>query len=1234
MRVRLTSFVVVLTLLVSTLVTAYIQAAPPLSPANGLFTAQSAELTTSAPATIIPTSSLALAPIGNYTTGAETAAEIATYDPVSATLFVTNAFSNTVDLFDISDPADPTKTGAIDLAPYGAGPNSVDFFSYGPGASNGLLAVAVEADPKVDPGKVLFFDRAGAFLDAVTVGALPDMVTFTPDGRKVLVANEGEPNDDYSVDPEGSISIIDVGLQWKIYMPVVGQNGIRVIAAQTPVQTTNNTTVAQTIFSFTVRTAAFTAFNDDIAALRASGVRIFGPNATVAQDLEPEYIAVSPDGQTAYVTLQENNALAVVDVDSAEVSAVLPLGFKDHSQAGNAFDASDRDDVDNSDDQPASGVEGTINIRTWPVLGMYQPDAIAAYQAGGQLYLVTANEGDARDYAGYSEEERVSDITLDPAAFPNAAELQADANLGRLRTTSASGDTDGDGNFDQIYAFGARSFTIWNAATGAVVYDSGSDFEQITAATDPATFNSQGDGASFDTRSDDKGPEPEGVDVGQIGDRTYAFIGLERVGGVMVYDITEPTSPAFVQYVNSQPVFGDRSPEGVKFIPADESPSGSPLLVVTFEVSGSVTVFEISTNPDGAGRLTLLHNNDGESSLLPIQYSVAPGTGFSNTVTETLDVGGVAAFKTLTDQNIAEARADSNSVLNVYAGDAFLASATLQCSLDNPDGPVYDALAQRQIPYDAHTLGNHEFDYSPDFLERFIRAFQINGKLTQPFLGANLDFSGEPGFNDLVDADGLLFEPVTDGRVIARALITTDQVTGQRFGVVGMAPYYLRTISSPRNVVVTADDLASTATLMQQEIDRLYDEYGVRKIILVNHLQDIDEDQALIPLLRRVDLAVAGGGDELLVNSSVPQAQQLLPGETAPVAGEYPLAVDDADGRTVYIVTTAGNYKYLGRLDVTFDSAGEISAVITDQSYPRRVIPTSPVATTLGLTDTVVPDPAIVSSVNEPVEACLNALAEPIIRSEVLLDVSRNGVRGSETNAGNLVADSYLYAYAQLADENGLPPISAENPVIAIQNGGGIRQNAGDVLPVGGSVPDTISRLDTRNVLAFFNTMTVVQEVTPAELKQIFERSVSSPGGGQFLQIAGLEIVYNPANTAQVIATDGTVTTEGERVVSITLDDGTPIVTNGAVEDGAPNVSIVTNTFTADGGDNYPWLAANSNKTQLFDTGGLALTYEQTWVDYMLSFSASGNPSLPTIPDSDPRYQPGGEGRITTTGTP
>ena len=493
-----------------------------------------------------------LVPLGTYETGIfdESAAEIVVHDPVTQRLFVVNASVPAVDVLDVSDPSNPIKLFELDPSAFGAGANSVAI-------SNGIVAVAIENEVKTDPGSVVFFDIDGNFLNAVTVGALPDMLTFTPDGTKVLVANEGEPNDDYTIDPEGSISIIDLS------------GGVA------------NLTQAN------VTTADFTAFNHQREALIASGVRIFGPNATVAQDVEPEYIAVTRDSSTAYVALQENNALAVVDIASGTVTDILPLGFQDHSVV--PLDASDRD--------------GGINITTYPNLfGMYMPDAISLYEVGGETFIVTANEGDARDYGGFSEEVRVKDLMLDPIAFPNAAELQADEALGRLTVTTTLGDADGDGLYEELYAFGGRSFSIFDTQ-GNLVYDSGADFEQITAALFPGDFNANNDAnGTFDNRSDNKGPEPEGVAIGEIDGRTYAFIGLERIGGIMTYDITNPTEAFFVDYVNNRNFAGDAEAgtagdlgaEGLVFIAAADSPSGNPLVVVGNEVSGTTTVFDAS----------------------------------------------------------------------------------------------------------------------------------------------------------------------------------------------------------------------------------------------------------------------------------------------------------------------------------------------------------------------------------------------------------------------------------------------------------------------------------------------------------------------------------------------------------------------------------------------------------------------------------------------------------------
>jgi hypothetical protein len=321
---------------------------------------------------------------------------------------------------------------------------------------------------------------------------------------------------------------------------------------------------------------------------------VFGPGATVAQDLEPEYITVADNGRTAWVTLQEANAIGVLDLDSGEFTAIHGLGFKDHRLAANALDPSDRDG-------PSNGK--AVRIASWPVYGMYLPDAIAHYRTGGKTYLVTANEGDSRAYTGFNEEARVSALALDPTAFPNGAALKGNAQLGRLTVTRANGDTDGDGDFDALYAFGARSFSIRDEH-GALVWDSGDALEQLTAI--PVQFNSDNaENDSWDTRSDNKGPEPEGIAVGQVQGRWYAFVGLERIGGVVVYDVTDPAAPSFVQYVNTRnyagdpaaDTAGDLGPEGLAFVPASASPTARPLLVVTNEISGSTRLFDVAARP-------------------------------------------------------------------------------------------------------------------------------------------------------------------------------------------------------------------------------------------------------------------------------------------------------------------------------------------------------------------------------------------------------------------------------------------------------------------------------------------------------------------------------------------------------------------------------------------------------------------------------------------------------------
>lgn len=922
-----------------------------------------------------------LQPLATYDAGDVGSAEIVAYDALTQRLFLVNAETATVDILDVRNPSRPKLFATIDTSALGA-PNSV-------AVSRGVIAVALQSDPKTNPGRVAFYTSSGKLITSVQVGALPDMVTFTPDGDYVLSANEGEPSGYGAghVDPEGSVSIIPVPRQAKDWKQLRDRD---------------------------VRAVSFKRFNGQEAKLRQQGIRIYGPGANAAQDFEPEYITVTDDSRTAYVTLQENNAIAEIDIKRAAVNSLLPLGYKDYSEqpfaaatyewtdlpgigataagqrirlggfSGLAFEGTTADgklkfithtdrgpngeptginrpfvlpeftprlvrftldpasgefeltqqillkqangkpltglpntalsndtslpyndevgvdlfgtalpvdplggDLEGiviADDGsfwmvdeyrpaiyhftakgvlierlvpigthaaagkpvPASGASGmfgvealpaviaqrrqnrgfeavaiqdgkiyafvqsplrnpatlsngalnamqnvrvveydpqtratrqflyvmdnppslgaadtradklgdavavpgggflvverdddalpedpietitkkiyafnltgatdvsslglfdvggvmksvdrmtvaelaavgvapvtktlhvdlaqagyasvekvegltllnsgqlavindndfgvagividnatgrftlapgyqpetvtlgllkvpgldasdrdqAINIRAWPVFGMYQPDAIASFRSGKKTYLITANEGDARDWEGFAEERRVNALTLDATAFPDASTLKANANLGRLNVTSSLGDADGDGDFDALFTLGGRSFSIWSTE-GAQVYDSGSEFEHSVAASNPLFFNASNEDRTFDSRSDNKGPEPEGLVIGNVGKRRYAFIGLERMGGVVTYDITDPRAPLFVDYTNNRDftvepandrAAGDLAPEGLLFIDAKDSPTRSPLLVVANEVSGTVTLYRI-----------------------------------------------------------------------------------------------------------------------------------------------------------------------------------------------------------------------------------------------------------------------------------------------------------------------------------------------------------------------------------------------------------------------------------------------------------------------------------------------------------------------------------------------------------------------------------------------------------------------------------------------------------------
>lgn len=448
------------------------------------------------------------------------AAEITAYDPKTKRLFVVNnGTTNKIDVIDLQNISALGALASIDVKPYGGLVNSV-------AVHDGLLAAAIESINKQEPGKVVVFKTSDySLVKSISVGSLPDMITFSPNGQYIVTANEGEPDTDYLKDPMGTVSVISVKQQ------------------------------------FSVVNIDFYSFEKAQSILQNQGLRVFGPKASFAQDMEPEYVAISDDSRTAWVTLQENNAIAKIDLVSKSVTDIFPLGFKNYNIEPNGIDPSDRD--------------MKIGFNKWPVKGMYQPDAIAVLTDKGIPYLFTANEGDVREYNAFNEAKRASSLSLDSTAFPNAASLLLPEQLGRLNVTTTLG-AGKNNNFEALYSFGARSFSIWNGHSGALVYDSKNELEK---KTQEASFYDDG-------RSDDKGVEPEGLTLGFVGKKNLVFIGLERADAVAIYDVTNPVYPSFLQILET----GD-APEGVLFIPAKDSPNKQSLLVVSSENDGVIKIY-------------------------------------------------------------------------------------------------------------------------------------------------------------------------------------------------------------------------------------------------------------------------------------------------------------------------------------------------------------------------------------------------------------------------------------------------------------------------------------------------------------------------------------------------------------------------------------------------------------------------------------------------------------------
>ncbi|SDG63499.1 choice-of-anchor I family protein [Microbacterium pygmaeum] len=1068
---------------------------------------------------------LTLAPIGSHESGVfdESAAEIV--QAYGDRLFVVNAQAGAVQVLDWTDPTAIAEE--FSLTSEGVA-NSLAI------RADGLGVIAFEAPVKTDPGHLVFFDanaadEASALLGSVEVGALPDMVTVSKDGGYAVVANEAEPADDFSIDPEGSIGVVSLP----------------------------DTLTAPT--QDAVAIAGFHDFEKGGSKTLPADVRVFGPqphgdDLPVSRNLEPEYITVV-DG-TAYAALQEANAIAVVDLATAEVTDILALGFKDLGLEENAVDPSDRD--------------AGYALRTFPGLkGIFMPDGIQSYTAGGQTYLVTANEGDAREWGDYVEGTRAKDIAEDGygpvcETSPLASQL-GDADLGRLNVTTENGFNAETACYDELYAFGGRSFSIWTT-DGTQVFDSGSQFEEITHTAAPEYFNSNHTEANFEGRSDDKGPEPENLTIGELSGRTYAFIGFERVGGIAVYDITDPGSSEFVTYVNNRDfaadaestAAGDLGPEGIVFIAAEDSPTGTPVVVTGNEVSGTTTVFEITDHLAPATTdIQVLTINDFHGR---IEQNLANGEAGAAVL-----AGAVDSFE-----------AANPNTLFVSAGDNIGASTFTSFIQD--DEPTIDALVAAGL--DLSAVGNHEFDQG--FAD-------LTGRVTDSYgdavftLGANVYVEG------------------TDTPALPEYAI--EEVDGVRIGFIGTVTEQTAAMVSPTGIAdIEFGDQLEAADRVAAELTE-------------NDLADV------IVLLTHEGLATSDCADVLaddtaygeLIRGASPEIDAIVSGHTHQTYNCL-VPVDETDQERPVI--QAHQYgTTLGKLDISVDAETSELVSVTGGLVPL----VKPADTVAGTPATALfpEDPTVKAIVDE---AIVVAEVEGAVEvGSITADILRGGTAGSdrgvESSLGNLTADVYLWATSN-EDYAGTP---AE---IGLMNPGGLRAD----LRYG--TDGTMTFRDVADVQPFANTLVTVI-LTGAQLKAVLEEQWQPDGSSRpklHLGVSdGFSYEYDPdaARGAHIVS----MSLEGRAIAD---DDEFTVVTNSFLAAGGDNfLTFAEGTDRTDTGQvdltaTVDFFEANSPVSPA-DLGRAILA-----TDDSTSPPPSPSPSStePAAPGSTPS-----KGNLATTGT-
>ncbi|MFC5929923.1 bifunctional metallophosphatase/5'-nucleotidase [Cryobacterium melibiosiphilum] len=1091
------------------------------------------------------TARLELSPIGSYDTGVfdQSAAEIVTYHAASQRLFVVNAAAGAIDVLSIEDPANPVKLtslaaegvvtdGGVTL-PAGTAANSVAV------RADGLGAAAIESPTKTDAGWLVFFDAnsnnpATAVLGAVEVGALPDMVSFSPDGTTAVVANEGEPSEDFSIDPEGSVSVVA--------LPAT---------VSAPVQSA-------------VATANFHAFEAGGTKTLHDDVRVFGPtphgdDLPVSRNLEPEYVAIDADSALGYVALQEANAVAVVDLATAEITEIWPLGFQDHGLEGNGIDASDRDPEDAS----------TINIQTYEGLkGMYMPDGINAYTAtdagtgADETYLVTANEGDAREWGDYVEGTRAKSLEKDD--FLPVCETSplfdklGDGDMGRLNVSGENGLNEAGTCYEELYSFGSRSFSIWDT-DGTQLFDSGDDFEQITAAANPEWFNSNHSESNLEGRSEDKGPEPENMAIGEVDGRTYAFIGLERVGGVMVYDISDPTAAVFSTYINNRnfdismeqsvkdetdekdlPLAGDLGPEGLAFISATDSPTGTPMLAVGNEVSGTTSIFSIASVIPPTVDIQVLGINDFHGRIEENKNNQEAGAAI---------LAGAVAQLTRENKNTAF----------VSAGDNIGASTFT--SFSQQDEPTIDALLAAGL--DASVVGNHEFDMGWN---------DLDGRVTDSF--------GDPRY--ALGAN--VYDKGTKNPALQEYWIT--EMDGVNVGFIGTVTEQTASMVSPDGIadIDFGDQLEAANRVATQLSDGDADNGEADVIVLLTHEGSAKTDPASAVDARASSAefcATIENEDTLfgeLVRDAHPSINAILSAHTHSTY-DCSFAVD---AQAVERAVLQGGQYGMNLDQVTFTVDTSDNSVTAVDGNVLKLHD--------GTTGNYPADPDVAALVADAASAATVVGSQEV--GAISADIARadGGVdRGSESSLSNLLADIQLWATSN--DTYG----GEKKAEIGIMNPGGVRAD----LIYGEN--GTVTYKDVASVQPFANTLVTVG-LTGAQLKSVLEEQWQPDGSSRAKLHLGLSegfsYVYDEAAA------------RGERIIEMSL--------NGATVDSDRVYTVVTNSFIAAGGDNFTTFRSGIDTT---DTGQADLA---ATVAYFEAFDVVEPAEIgrATLADVDPGTDP------------